>query len=136
MPYTREILKMAKVMIEVDTEEGTVSATVNGKAVDDVTSISVYKMIDPYSKKQEPEIEVYINSATKDEAGVKTYKSICAEKSVGGRTAITIGTIKSNFDDFVVNPVVREPQDGEYVEAKESVKKAFSGIFGSRRVRE
>lgn len=133
MPYIREIFKMAKVMITVDTDEGTVSATVNGKSVEDITSVSIYRMMDPYSKKQEPEVEVFINTSVKDEAGVKTYKSICAERSVGGRTAITLGTMKSEFDDFVMNPVISNLHpDGEYGEARASVKKAFSEIFNQR----
>lgn len=124
---------MSKVMIEVDTDEGTVSATINGKKVDDVSSISIYKIVDPYSKKQEPEIECYINSHSKDSDGVKTYKSICAERSEAGRTAMAIGTMKSDYDDFLINPVVREKNDGDYSEAAASVKRAFSSIFGARR---
>lgn len=124
---------MSKVMIEVDTEEGTITASVNGKKVDNVGSVSIYKMTDHYSKNQKTEVDVCINSFTKDEAGVKTITSICAEKSETGRAAIVCGTVKAEYEDFVVNPFARENPTDEYSEAKASVKKVFSNIFGAHR---
>ncbi len=126
---------MAKVNIVIDTDEATISATVNGKKVDNIMSINVYKSTDMYSKNQDSVVEVNINSMTKDENGVKTYTGICAEKSVAGRTALVTGTVKSEFDDFLINPVINVPHwaVSEYAEATNSVKRAFSNIFGSRR---
>lgn len=130
MLYIRETSTMAKVMIEVDTEEGTVTAMINGKAVKDVQSISVY--VDNYNNKTE--VGCNIGTKTTDDSGVRTYTSICAEHSKDGIVALSLGTMRSEYDDFLINPVVKASQDdGEYAKGRESVKKAFSNIFGNRR---
>lgn len=123
---------MAKVKIELDTEDGSLNVSINGKAVENVECVSVHRYTDSYRNK--PEVGCSISTKTVDDGGVRTYTNICAEQSVEGRTALRLGTTRSDFDDFLVNPVVKPDTDGAvYSEATANVKKVFSQIFGSRR---
>jgi hypothetical protein len=121
---------MAKVIIELDTEDGSLTATINGKAVNDVESIMISRYNDDYKNK--PEIGCSISTKTINDDGVRTYTNICAEHSKSGRTALALGTLKTEFDDFVVNPVPAENKDNPYVDAKQTVAKQFSKIFGKK----
>lgn len=70
---------MAKVVMTVDTEEGTLDVSVNGKAVADVTRVSAW-MGKYYNEKDQlvPRCCVDINTANKDEDGVSTVTTIMA----------------------------------------------------------
>lgn len=132
MLYTREILKMAKVIVELDTEEGMLSVKINGKPVSDVESV----MVGCYHDTIKDENEVMCDICTKrvDAGGVRTYTRICAEQSKDGANALALGTVRSEYDGFLINPVSKASKDtGEYVEARKSVEKAFFNIFGNRR---
>jgi ribosomal protein L11 len=70
---------MAKVVITVDTEAGTLEAKVNGKAVENVSRVSAW-MGQYYNEKDKlvPKCCVDINTHTKDDDGVSTHTTIMA----------------------------------------------------------
>lgn len=125
---------MAKIVIEVDTDEATIAVKVNGKSVDNVDYVSASNYLDTYSRNPKPEVSCNISTKVVSSDGVKTYTNICAEKSPEGRTAMQLGTTRAAHDGFLINPVVKEVADAnQYSEATAAVKKAFSGILGNRR---
>jgi len=95
---------MAKVVITVDTDEATIDATINGKTVDNIKSISVYKMVNMYSKDQESEVDVMISSSMEEEGGIKTVTHICCEKTTMGKLAVSLGGVKTEYEGFITNP--------------------------------
>ncbi len=130
MLYIRETSTMAKVMIEIDTDEGSLAVRVNGKTVDNVQSV----MVTSDSYNNTTEVGCSISTKSVDENGVRTYTNICAEHSKAGIAALALGTMRSEYDGFLVNPAAKASlDDGEYALARESVKKSFSNIFGNRR---
>jgi hypothetical protein len=125
---------MAKVIIEVDTDEATLNVTVNGEAVDNVSSASAYLYKDMYGGKNgpQPEVNVHISTETKDDSGVTIMTHICAEDASDGRTAKALGAPLSAIAGFVINPVAKE-QEEKYAEGVQGVRKHFEALFVKKR---
>lgn len=123
---------MAKVTINIDTAEGTLSASINGKAVENIEQVMAYVYKDGYSSKSKEMVGVNISTKTEDAEGVRTYTSICAKNSKEGIEAMKQGTTASKYDDFLVNPVPPKIDiPSEHTEVKEKIKSAFAGFFGN-----
>lgn len=115
-----EILKMAKVVIEVDTETNKFSVKINDKAVKDAESASVYCCKHSNEEgKEEKKVYVSVNSYHEDESKVKTYTNISAAKSKEDASALP-----SEFEGFVYNPLLAKKY-----EEKVSTEKAKKDIL-------
>lgn len=82
---------MATVVITIDTEENTVTASIDGKEVADVTSVSAYKYEDYYNKNK-PKVSwnISANNSTGDD-DFSSYVNYCsATASVGRDGAVNI----------------------------------------------
>lgn len=122
---------MAKVVITVDTETATLSASVNGKEVDNVKSVSVYKFVDSYTKNKTPEVDVSISSFTEEEDGVRKSMHICCEHSTAGKTAVSLGGAKAEFEGFVTNPVGESLSGNDYSCAGKAVRDGLMKRFAN-----
>lgn len=92
---------MAKFSIEVDTEANTLAVTVNGKKVNDVSSVSAY-CCESYDD-EGMEVHCNVNQSAKDETGLMTYTSMCASESREGAVASKAGKVKSkDFPELIV----------------------------------
>lgn len=73
---------MAKINIEIDTEEATVMASIDGQQIENVSSIYVYKYHDSYE--DEDEVSVRVSTMTKNEGSdvVKTEDYMCCDNKL------------------------------------------------------
>jgi hypothetical protein len=120
---------MAKILVEIDTEEATLRASVNGKEVSNVDGISVYKCKD-MDEKDEYEVRVSISTFVEDEAGVKTITHICASDS-NGKALLKEGALASKYEGFLIKPsVVNQKEEvRDYSEASKSVAESYKEFF-------
>ena len=108
---------MAKINIEFDTKSKELSLTLDGKAVENVQSVSLSKMMDYYSDSSSDKNEFSFSVLTQDKNeadGYKTYTHILAKQSEEGRKAIADGSATAHTEypeEFLliknVNPVVK-----------------------------
>lgn len=98
MCFIKGIL-MAKVVVEVDTDAGTMDVSVNGKKVDTPQYFSSYMSKD-YEGKAYAGFSI---ETVKKEDGVTTRQMVCAKKSKEGELSMSLGGVDSDIPECVVD---------------------------------
>lgn len=117
---------MAKVVITFDTQDKSLTATMDGKTVENLESASFYRGYNYDTSKSTDEFRCNLTTVEKKEDdGVSMYTQISAKQSAEGREAIAqgAGTYALN-DDFVAH---KRPS--------EKIVNDISEFFRSRRQR-
>lgn len=65
---------MAKVVIELDTEKNSLSATIDGKSIDNIDYASIYRYCGSHGESENLSFSLN-QKVTKDDSGVSTYTS-------------------------------------------------------------
>jgi phosphoribosylcarboxyaminoimidazole (NCAIR) mutase len=90
---------MAKVAIEFDTVEKTMSATIDGSAVPNVVGVNLYKSYS--SKKDEYSCEI-VSAVESEDDDMRAYTRICAAEGAKARELAHAGaTPAADFPGFV-----------------------------------
>jgi len=125
---------MAKIVINADTDAGTIEVSVNGTVIDNVEYVSLVKMKPYDSKKDDYEVDCSISTMVKDENGVLTRTHICAREAPMGRTAAALGAPPyDKVDGFIVNPISSNKNEHTNPKAVVSAKEYFGKVFGKNR---
>lgn len=114
---------MAKLVINVNTETGELTATVNGVAVEDVSYVSCYSGTGPVWPDDPNSTGKYasftIESSKKDN-GVTVRTCVVAKKTPEGQEAIRLGGQDSEIPECVIDVSKASRQDID-VKLKENV---------------
>lgn len=95
---------MAKLVVNLDTETGEFTATVNGVAVDNLQSVHCFCYEEPMEEGEGPEKECTFSIQTmKKEEGVNTFQTIYAKKTPQGQEAIRLGGKDSEIPECVID---------------------------------
>lgn len=102
---------MAKLKVEMDTEAKTMTVSIDGKTIDDVSNVSAYCYKD-YDDKEEMKYCFNVSTHTESDSGVRTYMNMCASKSPEGVESLALGAkeIVPGVVENLVKKYSKEPQ--------------------------
>lgn len=117
---------MAKVNVEFDTLDKTLSLSVDGKAVNDVAYVSMGKRYGSYGKGDEASFSCCFETSVKDEENdMNTCVRVCASESLEGEK-LTNFECYEDLPGFKVSDIVVNPKT-----ASKELINAVAAFFGA-----